>query len=130
MLGRNGIGAKAFVTSGNEIIRAGTAVTISLTIETSNINFNDVNMLVSDSMSTSISSSNNSTNLWMTFVPSQAVTLQELVEISFHGTGNAGTLEVSTALSASAVHLLSSIWELLSPRLATWFWLELPAMTF
>lgn len=94
-LGRNGMGAKAVVTSGDEIIRAGTAVTISLTFETSNITFNDVNMLVSGSMSTSISSSNNSTTLWMTFAPSQAVTLQELVEISFYGTGNAGTLEVS-----------------------------------
>lgn len=94
-LSRDGMGAKAVIASGDEMIRAGTAVTISLTFDTSNITFDDVRMLVSGSMSTSISSSNNVTTLSITLAASQAVTLQELVEVSFYGTGNAGTLEVS-----------------------------------
>lgn len=94
-LSRNGMGAKAVIASGDEMIQAGTAITISLTFDTSNITFDDVRMLVSGSMSTSISSSNNVTTLSITLAASQAVTLQELVEISFYGTDNAGTLEVS-----------------------------------
>ena len=96
-LSRNGMGAKAVIVSSDETIQAGAQITISLTFETSNITFDDVRMLVSGSMSTWTSSNNNSTTVSITITASQAVTLQELIEISFIGSGNAGSLEVSNA---------------------------------
>lgn len=108
-LNRNGFDAKAVIASGDETIRAGTQITISLSFATSNMTFDDVKMLVSGSISTSMSSNNGSTTIYITMAASQTVTMQNLVEVSFKGAGasKAGSLEVtsvSVLVAGSSTH--------------------------
>jgi len=95
-LSRAGMGAKAVIASGDETIPAGTRVTISLTFATSNVTLDDVRMLVSGSMSTWMSSTNNSTTISITMSASQAVNMRDMLEVSFNGNGSAGSLEISS----------------------------------
>ncbi|AZB71286.1 calcium-binding protein [Cereibacter sphaeroides] len=94
-LSRDGMGAKAVIASDDTTIRAGTQITIYLTFSTSNISLDDVRMLVPGSMSTWMSSTDISTTVSVTMTASQDATLRDLVEISFIGSGNAGSLSVS-----------------------------------
>lgn len=96
-LTRSGMGARAVVTSGDEIIAAGTQIAISLTFATSNVKFDDVNTLVFGSVSTSVSSTNTSTTISIFMAAPETIFGRNLLEVSFSGGGNAGSLEVSYA---------------------------------
>lgn len=94
-LSSDGNGGTAVLSAGDQEVSAGTTVRATITFSTKHMSIGDISMLTPGTLSSFHTAGASSAQVTITATPSSTILLSDLIAITFSGSNEAGSVEVS-----------------------------------